>query len=242
MTETHTFRVTANEIGDNEPINLMYKFAEDNNIPVFGVREHIGTSNEHFHFFLDTPINTNSLRMKLSNIFKAYKSSGQHGGLRRTALKRYPRNMPEMLKYLCKGDKPDDPPCVVLNDLELTNEDILNYQREYWDNYNSIAPKKNNPDVQFLEYFTEKCLSSFRIPQQTLNDNGSLSTQYRFSQSTMISYILDYYNLHNKSFRRNVIEQKLHLLYNVIVRKYDPEEFSRYVFYMHREIQQIFSF
>lgn len=240
MTETHTFRVTANEIGDNEPINLIYKFAEDNNVYVFGVREHIGTSNEHFHFFLDTPQNTQSLRMKLSHIFKAYKSYGQRGGLRRTALKRYSRNMQEMFKYLCKGDKPDEPPCVVLNDFELTTEQILDYQKQYWEQ--SIIPKKTNPDSQFLEYFTEKCLYTFKKPQQVLNDDCTLTTEYRFDQSKMISYILDYYNIHTKSFRRNVIEQKLNLLYNVIVRKYEPEEFSRYEFYMCREIQQIFSF
>lgn len=97
--------------------------------------------------------------------------------------------------------------------------------------------KKPTEDKEFIAYFKEHFLHKYEERQQSIT--GKV---YHFKQRYLIKDILDYFHLKTKGYKRQVLEHKMHLLYNTIVREYEPEAFDLYVTFVHQEMSRIFQF
>lgn len=247
---TYTYRITATHgnsdlgcVGEVDAtqiatyahviVDRITEFTQKYNIPVFGCKEHIGTPNEHFHFFLDTDEDEKNLRDNIHNKFPEWRVKKTQKKLR--ALKRYDYNPPSAYKYLCKGDKPEEPPCIVINTVGLTQDEILMYQRRYWGEEHNKSSSKSG-DTLFLEWFVRERLDTYK------HKDISGDVYFFENQAKIIDDITTYYDKLQSGFKMPVIHHKLHLIYNTIVRKYDRETFDRYRFWMHKEVSQVFNF
>lgn len=222
---------------------------------VFMVLEKQGTPNAHYHVILREQEHSEAYSKRCKRFFakcnEAYKDVGR-GGKRKIWLGSYPIDdiHDKGYMYLCKGAGRGQLPLVMMNNL-LTQQDIIDYHHAEWDkregrvitsetkssNAHVVVhevqprPKKPNEDKRFLDWFNENKLWQYK------HDDI-----YIFQGAQMVGDIEEFYKLHTKSYRRYVIEQKLNLLYNNVVREYDPDEFRVYHNYMVNEMKRIFTF
>jgi len=169
-----------------------------------------------------------------------YSNLGQQGGKRSL----YVQDAGELEKcyaYLCKGASVEDWPLVMYNDVEgLTDEKVWEYHEQYWDKFKNkekvteekVKKASVNADAVFLDWFKSKRLESYKRIDLLTN-----KLSYAFMCEELIEDVLTFYNAHQKGFKKQLLEHKLHLIYNSVIREFHPQMFQDYRKELTRQIQ-----
>lgn len=218
--------------------SLEYGFALDKMLVCM---EGHNTENEHYHIMIQ---NIEIIGMKdrsykdkfLKDIKKSfiksnklYKDEGQ-GGKRNFYVKLYSdKELSKGYMYLCKGKDKDTMPDIILNEGILTDKDIEHYHNLYWNQPDKVKKEISlTGDEKFLEWFKENKLNRYNI----------MYGKYYFKTKKLVDDILEFYDLNNKGYKKQLLEHKMNLLCNTIVRRYSPEQFEDYKNHIYHIFEQ----
>jgi len=200
--------------------------------------------NPHYHIVIIGAVMCQAFSKKFKRYMISrnsdYEDKGK-GGKRKIYLQEG-GDIERLYRYFCKGHSKEEQPLVELNSVVLTTEQIEEYHELYWEEYENINKKVSveekvkkpsvNADAVFLDWFRTKRLESYRRLDLLTNQES-----YAFVCEELIEDVLTFYNAHDKGFKKQLLEHKLHLIYNSIIRVHHPQMFQEYRKELTRQIQ-----
>lgn len=229
--------------------DFLKKYEMDNK--VFAVFEYKGFDmetglfeNPHYHIVIIGAVMCEAFSKKFKRYMidrdVNYKDTGK-GGKRKIYIQDG-GDVEALYRYFCKGFSVEEQPLVEINTVGLTEEQIEDYHNQYWEKYNNVKESDNqekkpksttvNQDFVFLDWFRNKRLESYKR-LDLLTDKE----EYGFICEELVEDILTFYRAHDKGFKKQLVEHKLHLLYNSIIKEYRPDMHKCYVRELTKQIQ-----
>jgi hypothetical protein len=227
-----------------------YLLSQDIDSKVFGVFEHkgietIGTLGEpdfkitvinpHYHFIILDSSYTEGFRKSFYRFFekKDIRYKTEQRGKRMLGGKNYKmKDIDKGYKYLCKGENKDTLPVIVINDVNLTDEEIKNYHSLNYGNYDIVKEELQRDGTSTVKKIKEKKLSRVQEYhnwfESTCLPKYINKLQPKFTVREIVKDILEFFKNLRMLYKKQLIEQYLHYTMNMFVREYQPENFQKY--------------
>lgn len=117
--------------------------------------------------------------------------------------------------YACNGDDND---CVSFMGDKIEIDRIKPFFAQHQPT-KQFSNSKTHVGERFKNWFIAHKLDTYK---------ASGNNKHHFPTKRLIDDIFNYYCLHTQGNKKIIIEHNLNLIYNCIVRTYDPDEFERY--------------
>lgn len=113
-------------------------------------------------------------------------------------------------------------------EIERTTSFLAHYQPKA-----IMNNKKKHVGQRFYNWFIDHKLDTYKTSE---------NNEYHFPHKRLIDDIFDFYCLHTRGNKKIIIEHHMNLIYNCIIRTYDPDEFERYMNWTTEIIGKDFAF
>lgn len=219
---------------------------------VFGVFENplkledgqlVEDTNPHYHFMLIGEENSDAFSKRLKRYFvkanEAYADKGK-GGKRNIMIKTYDE-ISKGYFYLCKGElgiKKRSDPVVVINNV-LSENEIMEYHNNYWNDMNNNNNKNNKKDdnlqniynkpqkaksenYELIQYFINTVLPKYK-------QNQVDGIKYKLTSRIIMKEILTFLRTYRDGqvvFKQETIYQKYNMIMNKVIYENDKSMFD----------------
>ena len=132
--------------------------------------------------------------------------------------------------YACNGDDDD---CVISF---MGDEIKIDRNKPFLAQHQPIkyfSNSKTHVGERFYNWFVDHKLDTYKTSE---------NNKHHFPHERLIDDIYDFYFLHKQGNKKIIIEHNLNLIYNCIVRTYEPDAFERYMNWIKKTIGKDFAF